>query len=565
MRRTRFLARIGVAGLGAAVAGLAATSGAGSAAATNGIGSGTVSTSAVNATLGDLLGLTLLEDVASSTTDAKRGTVGATSRFRQVTLTSSLTDAVPSLNRVIGEHTVSAPGGTPDTTTSALDLTSSGLGPVVNGTVAPLVLHAAPAPSAATASTAKITEVGLLGGLASLGTLDATDRTASAGTGSEVGRGMTLDTISLLDLGKLLQGLGLDAFNLPLPVVSGLVTSLGVPVDLQGASDVASLVNSINAALTALQNTLDATITPALLGVLGSTGLPAALLPPANQASDAAVSNLQATLTTLIASVIDQLDATTLLKVSSLEIDTVAKAADTMAGSVATATGSIGGLMVGKTVLPGIDLAASGSAVDSLVAQVQAALGAAVAPLGFTDLLSVKLFDRQTGVTSSNGVVKAVSSITGLDVGLTPPSLDSLVLLDHPDDGFGSLIPVPTVTSRHGAARVAPAGPNPLEQVLARGLNEAPLLSKGLDLRIGTVASQSLQSVPAAAPAAPQSPVTPQSEAPATPTAPTATPTTPATGELPRTGGEQSRLALVGMVLFASALGVRRLRRAVRS
>ncbi len=563
MRKRTFCARIAATGLGASVAILATTGGAGSA-ATNGVGSATVTSSVIDATLGDLLGLTLLEDVASSTTDSKLGAVGATSLFKQLKLTSSITGTEPSLNQVVGEHRASAPQGTPEVTTSALDLSTLGLGAVVDGTVAPLLLKAASTPSTATSSTAKITEVGLLGGLASIGSLEATDKTGSAGTASEAGRGMTLDALSLLDLGKLLQGLGLDVLNLPLAVVSGLVASLDVPVDLRGSADLATLVTSIGSAIIALGDTLDATITPGLLVVLGGTGLPTTLLPDLDDLTDTAVFDLKASLTALIDTVTDQLDAVTLLEVNALEIATLAKASDTVAGSVATATGTIGGLKVGSTSLPGLGVAATTAAVNGLVTQVQGALGDALAPLGFTDLLSVKLFDRQTGVTQTGGVVKAVSSITGLAVELTPPSLDALDVLDDPQDGFGSLIPVPSETGRASAARVAPSVANPLEAVLASGLNQAPLLSQGMELRIGTVSSQSLQSVPAAAPPVPQAPVTPQAGTPATPTAPSA-PTTPANGELPRTGGEQTTLALIALAFIAAGLGALRLRRGVRS
>jgi hypothetical protein len=580
MRKTTIAGSVAAAGLAASVAALGLTGTAGTA-ATDGVGAGTVSTSVVDATLGDLLGVRLLEDVASATTDPKIGTVGASSVFRQVTLSSSITDHEPSLNQVVGEHKVAAPAGPTDLTTSALDLSSVNLPAVVNGAVDPLVLKALAAPSSLTSSTAKITNVELLGGLASLGVLDALDSTGSAPASADAGRTMKLDTLSMLDLGKLLQGLGLDVLGLPLSVVSALVKSTGLTPDLQGSADVATLVTSLSDSIGVLQDTVDTNVTTDLLAAITATGLPAPLRPALNDVINGvggSIADLQATLTDLITSVVTQLEAVTILKVNGLEIDTVAKAADTVSGSVATATGKITSLQVGPTTLTGVDPAAPASAVDDLVARLGASLTTLLAPLGFTDLLSVKLFDRQTGVSETSGVVKAVASITGLDVKLSPPSIAALTPLDNPPGSIGSHLPPPIqsgrTTARRAAARAltALAAQNPLDAVLSSGLSEAPLLSRGMELKVGTVASQSLHSAPAA-PAtttttkAPSTPTTAAPEAPAPAVQPTPTTTagtpTPA-GSLPRTGSEGTRLAWLAMGLGALALGARRLRRSAR-
>jgi len=560
MRKRTLAARIAAVGLAASVAALATTASAGSAAtdaaaAKDGVGTGVVSTSVIDAALGDLLGLSLLQDVAGSSNDPKVGPTGASSVFRQLKLSSIL----PSLNQVVGEHKVSAPQGPTDVTTQLLDLNSLGLGAVINGTIQPIVLKALNAPSAATASSAKITNLGLLGGLANLGVLNATDMTGSGPASAEAGRSMNLDALSLLDLGKLLRGLGLDILNLPLSVVSGLVTSLGIPIDLKGATNLQTLVESLIGTITTLTNTVQTTVTTPLLNVIAGLGLPLPLRPVVDSVITTALSTVKSTLTGLVNLVTNLLNSATLLKVNALDINTVAKATDSVAGSTATATGKLGSLQIGALTLPGIDLAATTAVVNGLLTQIQNALGGLLAPLGLGDLLSLKLFDRQAGVTESNGVVKAVSSITGLVVKVLPPSAASLTNLNQPGQGLGTLIPAPStgtqagsVVAAAGGPVVAAAAPNPLEGLL--GITS--ILTKGLELRIGTVQSQSLHAVPA-------SPPVPGSPAPGTPAS--STPAANLPTRLPRTGGEQTTLALLAMGLGATALGARRLRRRVRA
>ena len=352
---TRSIAgRLTAAALAASVTALATTAGAGSAEATPGVGTGAVSTSVLDAALGDLLGLTLLKDVGSSTTDPMVGPAGASSLFTSLRLSST----VGSLNRTLGEHKVAAPGGPGEVATSLLDLNSLGLGPVVSGTVEPILLKALHEPSSATASSARITDLGLLGGLANLGVLNATDRTGSGTAAAEAARTMNLDAVGVLNLGMLLSGLGLDLLTLPLSVVSGLLTSLGVPVDLQGATSLSALVTSLTSSIAALATTAETTVIPPVLNVLNGLGLPLPLQPVINAAVPMALTLLQDTLTGLIESVIGLLENTTLVKLKALDITTVARATDRVSTSTATASGTLGGLQVAGLSLPGIDLAA---------------------------------------------------------------------------------------------------------------------------------------------------------------------------------------------------------------
>ena len=568
MRKRTIAARMVATALSASVAALAMTASASNAEAKAGVGAGTVSTNVLDAALGDLLGLTLLEDTAGSVTDPKIGAVGASSVFRQLKLSST----VAALNKVVGEHKVSAPNGQAEVNTSLLNLNSLGLGAVVSGALQPLNLKALHTPSASTTSSAKATDLGLLGGLASLGVLNATDRTGSGTAASEAARAISLDALSLLDLGALLSGFGLDILNLPLSIVSALLTSFGIPIDLQGATSLTALVTSlqtsIDTLLTTLQNQVTTVTTP-VLTALGNLGLPVPLQPVLNTGIDSVLTTLQNTLNTLISTVIGLLENATLLKVNALDINTQAKATDTVAASTATATGKLGGVQIGNINLPGLDLLAVTSAVNALLAQITTALGSVLAPLGMGDLLSVKLFDKQTGVTEAGGVVKAVSSITGLVVKLGVPSGGLLGSLNQPSTGVGSLLAKTnakmaaqrSVSASAGgevrSAAVAPAvvaaAPNPLAGLLG----VTSVLSKGLTLRVGTVQSQSLHAIPAT-PGTPNQPLAPN--APVTPSSVTSTP-----GTLPRTGGEQTALALLAMGLGAAALGARRLRRGFRA
>lgn len=588
-------------GLAVGLVALGTTAGRGGAATEDGIGSSTVTTSVLEASLGDLLELSLLEDVATSTTDPDMGAVGASSVFRRLRLTSTITGGLPSLNQVVGEHSVSAPVGTPEVNAAALNLDTLALDALADGTLGPLELRAASDTSASTSSATQITSMSLLGGLASLGSLDSTDKTLSGKPAAEAERAMALDALTVLDIGRLLQGLGLDALNLPLSVVSGLVTSLGIDFDLRGATSFSALVQGLIASIDALQNTLDAVVTETLLGAIGGVGLPVVLQPALGATITDSVIALQRTLADAITSAVSLIEAATLLKVNALEVDTLAKASDTVAASVATATGKIESIEVGPTVLPGVDLDAPGADVAALTGLVQTTLGNVLAPLGFTDLLAVELFDRTTGVTESGGVVTATASITGLSITLTAPSLDALDDLDDPDGGIVTLIPVildngRTAPRRSRAAQAAQADrmqanavpANPLTGVLGEGLDGDPLLSRGMALRLGTVESSARQAVPDAAPEEPTT-TTPTTTTPTAPTTtpPTSTPgtstpstvrlstpltpasQTPATptvtnrprGTLPATGGEQTLFAILAMGLGAAALGVRGLRR----
>lgn len=541
MRKKTIASRLAAAGLATTVAALGTTARPSSAAGSQGVGTGTVVTSVVDAALGNLLGLTLLEDIAQSTTDPKVGPAGASSVLSQLKLSSTL----PALNRVIGQHKVAAPGGPGEISTSLLNLNELGLGAVVNGTIEPILLKALNQPSSATASSARITDLGLLGGLASLGVLNSTDRTGSGTAAAEAARAMSLDALSVLNLGALLDGLGLDILTLPLSVVSGLVSSLGIPLDLQGASSLSALITSLTGSIDALADTASSTVTAPLVNLIDGLGLPVPLQPVVDTAVSTAVSTLQSTLTSLINTVTSLLENVTLLKLNALNLNTLARATETVAGSEATATGTLGGLQVGPVALPGLDLLAVTSVVNSLLAQIESVLGAVLAPLGISDLLKVRLFDKETGVTQADGVVKAVSSITGLLVKVQPPAdlLGTITRLTDPAGGLGGLLGAGRTAAKAGSVRSASAASvaavNPLEGLLG----VTSILQKGLELRVGTVKSQSLHVVPAAVPSTPQSPI------------PTGT------GTLPRTGGEQTAFALLAMSLAALGLGARRLYR----
>ena len=567
MRNSSIAGRLTAAALAASVTALATTAGAGNAEATPGVGTGAVSTSVLDAALGDLLGLTLLKDVGSSTTDPKVGPAGASSLFTSLRLSST----VGSPNRTVGEHRVAAPGGPGEVATSLLDLNSLGLGPIVSGTVEPILLKAIHEPSSATASSARITDLGLLGGLANLGVLNATDRTGSGTAAAEAARTMNLDALGVLNLGMLLRGLGLDLLTLPLSVVSGLLTSLGVPFDLQGATSLSALVTSLTSSIATLANTAETAVVPPVLNLLNGLGLPPLLQPVLNSAVPNALTLLQDTLTGLIESVIGLLENTTLVKLKALDITTVARATDSVGTSTATASGTLGGLEVAGISLPGIDLAAITDVVNGLLAQIQAALGSALGPLGISNLVSLRLFDRQTGVTEAGGVVKAVSSITGAVVKVTPPA-DLLGTVTRLTDGSGGLGGLQRTSSRMtarsaaspaSAGRVAAAASGPTAAAaspLEGLLGVTSVLSKGLELRLGTVQSQSLHGVPTGV-----VPLVPVVNGPETPTVPgEITPRTTPNGKLPRTG-EPATLAYAALGLGVLALGARSLiRRSAR-
>jgi len=514
-------------GLAASIAALAAGAGNASAEPT-GIGSASVSTTVLDAKVGSLLQLALLKDSSFANTDTTAGPLGAVAKLTSLQLSSTITE----LNKTLGDYRVSSPGNPSTMTSSVLNLAEKGVpAAVLGGQIEPITLTALSSPTAATSTAAKIAKLDALGGLLSVGVVSSSDKTGSGTLAAQATRTLSIDAISGLKLGELLKMLGFDLLKLPISVVNGLIKTLGLNVGLPTDTDLAAYTASLGTALTTLANNTNSTTVQGVYNQLA--GLPgvSALVPTADTLTDTAIATLNTALQGLIKTVVDALDNAVLLEVNGLSLSANTKATDSVGTSVATAAGTLGGIKVGKLVIPGIDLAATSDAVNNTLANVEGALNTVLAPLGLANIVKVRLFERITGTSADAGYVKAVASITALSVKVTPPAnLTSIIT--------GLSAGQTLLGTGSGLTSAVPQ----LGQALG---GVTTVLKDGVSLEVGKVAAQSLHAVPATG-----SPANPSVSTP---------------GSLPRTGGEAAPLAFGALTLGGLALAARRLSRRTQS
>jgi len=511
------------------------------AAETKGIGTASVSTTILDAKLGNLLGIQLLNDSARSTTDPK---VGTTEAFAQVTQLK-VTSIIPSLNKTVGYFEAKTPGGNPTATGTLLDLGTILPASIGTGSIEPINLSTVTAPSAASAMSSRVTDLGFLAGLLNVGVVQSTNRTGSGGALADATRDLSVDAITVLRLGALLKALGIDLALLPLSVINGLVASLGLPIaGLPAGTDLATFVSGLSSSITALVDqqaaTVGSTVTGTLTGLLGSNVV-TELAITANTTTQAALAAVRATLDGLLQTVLDALDDAALVRVNALELATVAKAAGTVSGSLATATGKVGAVQIGNLVsVPGVDLLATTAQINAATGQINTALNGVLGPLGLGNLVSVRLFDKQTGVAQVDGYVKSVASITGLALRVTPPAALTQVV----NTLLASGAPVTSLLSVGTAVPVVGAELAPL--VAALGSPAGGVLAQGLSVDVARIASAADHVVPAGQ-------ISVDTPASQTPTS------------LPKTGSESLPLLLGAAALGGAAIGGRRVLRRSRT
>lgn len=516
--------KIAATGLAASIVTLAA--GAGNASAEPaGIGSASVATTILDTKVGDLLQLTLLKDSSFANTDATAGPLGAVAKLTSLQLSST----VSQLNTTQGDYRVSSPGSPSTMTSSVLDFASTPIpASVLTGQIEPVTLTALSSPTAATSTVAKVARLGALGGILDVSSVTSTDKTGSGTLASQATRSLSIDAIAGLKLGELLKMLGFDLLKLPISTVNGLLTTLGLKVGLPTNTNLQTYVASLGTAITDVINSTNSTVDSRLVSQLQALPGIGAVVPAVGTAKDAAVAALTSTLQNLVKTVVDALENAVLLQVSALTLSADTKATDALGTSLAKASGTLGGIKVGKLEIPGVDLAATADAINGTLKSVETALNTVLAPLGLADIIKVRLFERNTSTQLVDGYVKAVASITALSVKVTPPA--NLAGIVSSVQG--------TATPLLGAGTGLTSALPQLGQALG-GVNS--VLKDGVSVEVGRVAAQSLHAVPA--------------------TATPATPSVSTPGGLPRTGGEAAPLAFGALTLGALALGARRLGR----
>lgn len=509
---------------------------------------------------GSLLNLRILGDDAQSTIDSLVASPHAFSRLVPASLTSSALPALNSITANLPTFESRTPGGQGEVSGAAVDLGSNPAGlpalplKILGGSVVPTRLTSAlDAGGARSALDAALANLNLVGGVVSLKSVSNTLGTAAAPGVGHGNRAVSVDALSVLDLGELLKGLKIDLAALPVGTISELLKALKLPVTLPtGSPDLASAVAVLQEAIADVTTTVagsNATLgqivqdVPAVNEVVAGlpTQLPVStdtLVNTTTLVTDTVgttLETLQATLTNLLNNALGSLGNMPLLKLDGATLGVATKAAPTLDASSATAEGKLGKLTVLGLELPGLDLLNVADQLNAITGQLSGVLGI-ISP-DLANLVQVKVLDKTTSVTQSGGYNRALAGIDVLRVSINPPAnLAALVSsLTGSSTSSTSILGAAGITNVAGSLPVLGTAMGALNGVVnvpaALGA-----LSQGATLRIASVRSGSdyaAAPVPAAAPAV--------------------------LAELPRTGGTNGApLAVLAAGLAALAIGVRR-------
>lgn len=535
MRFKRFLA----AGTALGLLGVMGTAGFASA-QEPGVGTSKASTTIVSIDLGDALKLRVGGDDAQSTTDPQVGPAGAFSRLVGLEAESAL---LPALNISIPDPAIESrsPGGQSEASLADVNLNTAlaaipGIAvpaSVASGSIDATLRSLLDGSAAQSSLTGAVSDLKLAGGLLSAGDLTSQLATGSSANQADGMRAVDVGAINVLDLGAMLDGLGLTLADLPIATISGLLSGLGVPVaGIPQGSDLSAYVASLNAAIDEVQATIDqtsqtvtGTVDSTVGGLLGSLSLPVPTTQSTVTQVMGTVDDLQETLAGVITTALGALDGLTLLRLDGANVGIATKAARTVGDSVADVTAQIGGVTIGGISLPGVDLSAAASQVNDLVGTVNSTLSGALGTISpsLANLVSVSVLDQVESVTADNGYIRSRAGITALTATITPPAeLGAIVSTIQSATGAGEILqglgaPVPGLSDTMTS----------LETTLGGALQA---LAGGAVLKVADVQAASDFSAPGPVPA----------------------------DELPRTGGFPL-LAGVAGILMVLALGTRRL------
>ncbi len=536
MNIKRFLA----AGTALGLLGLMGTAGLADAQAA-GVGTSKASTTILSVDLGDALRLRVGGDDAQSSTDPQVGPAGAFSRLVGLEASSSM---LPALNVRIPDPAIESrtPGGSPESSLAGVDLTSGiaaipGVAvpaAVATGSLDATLRSVLDGATARSSMDAAISNLGLAGGLVSAEGLASTLATGAGAAQADGTRSVDVGAINVLDLGALLNGLGMILADLPIETVSDLLAELGVQVpSVPQGSDLKSYVALLNDAINDVQATIDSnsqtvtgTVDSTVAGVLGSLELPVPTTQSSVSQVMATVDELQGTLTDALITALDLLDGLTLLRLDGATVGIATKAAQSVEDSVADVTAGVGGITLGGIGLPGIDLTAPISQVNALVNTVNGTLSGALGTIhpSLGNLVSVSVLDQLESVTADNGYVRSRAGITALTASIVPPAeLAAIVSTIESATGIGD-----TLQALGATVPAAASTMRDLQNTLGAVTG---ILANGATLKVADVQSASDFTF-----AGGPTPVS----------------------ELPRTGGYPA-LATLAAILVIAAIGTRRL------
>lgn len=552
----------------------------------SGVGTTNSNQSVLSLQLGDLLGVNLLSDTGQAVT---QNTTKALASIAGLQLTSKV---IPALNVSVPSNPVVAqlPGGAA-AASNQLSLGASlsgllkglpllaGLGSVidqsglVSGGVLPLDVNAALAnlTSNANGTARLLSSLGLLGGLASVSSLTSNLAQGSTTNAASVNRTLHVDAIGILNLGSLLGLLtGGNLLNLPLGLLTSLISGLGLPLPAIAGLPVGNLTSLVTGLVTTLTDLLNtatplATLTAPVVGLL-NTILAGTPLTSTNSLTGGIpgvtdlISTVLSTLTGLLNSVFGLLGNTPLLTLKALNLSAATSAVADVASSVASATCSLGSIQVG--LLPAISLDAVNGVLGTVTQLINGIVNAL--PLGLNNLLQLSVCGHAilgnpltTGsthnVSQANGVVTSTAGTSAIGLGVHPEAL--LGAITGGGNPLSGLLGGLLGSSNTAAAMPALSRMNSQAAGLDTLLGGVTsVLSHGVSLDIGKVTAESTHTV------LPQG--TPTVIPPAA--APPAAIIPPRVTKLATTGGESTPFALGATVLLLLALTGRVLVRRTR-
>lgn len=521
-------------------------------AATPGVGTTVGSLEVLSLDVGELLELDLLTDFAAANTDPDVDDAGAAAALKALVVDAlTLPEPVE-----LGVLDVSSDG---EEKTASNDETAlpAELAAVLSGDLLPASLLAALTdPGAMSTTAAGITDLDILGGIAGIETTQLGIAANSLTEQADGSRRLVIDNLTVLELGDLLEGLGIPLDLLPLDLVLGLIDTLGltdqlgavldtlgVPLDLTTLDPVA-ILDAIEGLLVLEQGLASAgddagLVCDAVDGFLGELptlpGLPGGIL-PGDIGTDTvctAVDDILAALpigTDVLDTVLALLADTALLELNALDVSIVTAATDSLETSVAEITATLGGINAAGLEIPEVDLA---QAIATATAQLDDLLALIDPVLDDLGLLDIGLLEQDASVSEDDDAIVSKASFTGLRVdvaGLTDDVLTGVL---------GNLTAVP-VEPELGDL---PIGDLLGDDVLAPitgllGQTDAlSALSDGLSLRVASLGQTST--------------FTEVLNNTATPT--------PAAPELPQTGSNDTLMFALAAILAGGALGIRRM------
>lgn len=521
-------------------------------AATPGVGTTIGSLEVLSLDVGELLELDLLTDFAGANTDPEVNDAGAAAALKALVV-----DALVLPEPVeLGVLNVTSTGEEKTASNDAADLPAE-LAAVLTGSVLPASLLAALTdPGAMSTTDAGITNLDILGGIAGI---DATQLGIAANSLTEQADGsrrLVIDNLTVLELGDLLEGLGIPLELLPLDLVLGLIDSLGltdqlgalldglgVPLDLT-ALDPVAILDAIEGLLVLEEGLASAgddvdLVCDAVDGFLGELPtlptLPGDILPGdlGTEAVCTAVDDVLATLpigTDVLDTVLALLADTALLELNALDVSIVTKATDSLETSVAEITATLGGINAAGLEIPEVDVA---QAIATAMAQLDDVLALIDPVLDDLGLLDIGLLEQDAGVTEEDDAIVSEASFTGLRVdvaGLTDDVLNGVLgnLIDLPAEPELGDLPIGDLLGDDVLA--------PITGLLGQ-TDALSALSDGLSLRVASLGQQST--------------FTEVLNNTATPT--------PAAPQLPQTGSNDALMLALAALAAGGALGIRRM------